>query len=92
MAKFAMTNVVWYDGSDAYVSKFIVEAKDYQVTEDSKKKVEDYLSGNGEIVKYDVLHTMEFENIVALENYKDSTYENEIEQYAAYKRFQEMYF
>ena len=98
MAKFAMTNVVWYDGQDAYVSKFIIKVDRINPTDDWMPTVEStgfvgqYLSGNGEILKYDVLHTMEFDNIVALENYKDSKYENEIEQYAAYCRFKEMYF
>ena len=78
--------VEFISGQDAYVSKFIIKVDRINPTDDWMPTVEStgfvgqYLSGNGEILKYDVLHTMEFDNIVALENYKDSKYENEIEQ------------
>ena len=50
MAKWWMCNVVWYDGSDAFVSKFVLQADDEGITEDSKRKVRTYLDGNGEVI------------------------------------------
>ena len=90
--KFWMVNVVWYDGADAYVSKFILKAADEGITKESEDKVKSYLEGNGEVLKFDRLYPMEFDNIIALDNYKNSTSEHEIEEYAAYDRFKTLWF
>ena len=90
MAKWVMTNVVFYDGINAYVSKFVIKADEDEpftlVNEDSMKKVADYLSGNGEILKVDILYAVDFDNIVALKDADDA------ELRCAYDRFKEMYF
>ncbi len=92
MIKFWMCNVVWYDGSAAFVSKFILQSEDDEITEDSKRKVRQYLNGNGEVLKIDPLFTVDFDNIVALKTFENSTSEYELEQFAAYDRFKNMWF
>ena len=96
-----MINVVWYDGSDAFVSKFIgqMEANEDEdglieetLTDETISKIKEYLSGNGEALKFDPLYSMDFDNIVALKGYENSTSEYEIELFAAYGRFKEMWF
>jgi len=96
---WVMTNVVWYDGSDAYVSKFILKQKrtddgaNDTVTEESEDRVRQYLGeGNGEVLKIDVLYGLSFDSIVALKDYEKSGYKSEVEQFAAYERFKEIWF
>ena len=93
-----MMNAVYYDGCNAYVSKFIGQVetnKDtvktldstlFEVTEETRKKIIGYLNGNGEILKIDPLYPVTFENIVALQNHPNA------EEQAAYERFKEMWF
>ena len=83
---FSLANVVWYDGVDSFVSKFILETVNNQVTTSARVKVENYLNGNGELLKLDVLYKLSLDNIVAL---KDSDDE---EMQVAYERFDIMYF
>ena len=87
MAKWWMCNVVWYDGSDAFVSKFVLQADDEGITEDSKRKVRTYLDGNGEVLKFDRLYSVDFDNILALRDYTEQP-----ELQTAYERFKEMWF
>lgn len=91
-----MCNVVWYDGQDAYVSKFVLKADEINdvvgITEESDRKVRSYISGNGEVLKVDLLYPVDFDNIVALKSYENSHLESEIELYAAYDRFKHMWF
>lgn len=84
--KFYLVNVVFYDGFEAYVSKFILRGSNYELSEESKKLTEEYLSGNGEILKYDVLYEVTLENILAFNEYGDN------EQQCAYDRWSKMYF
>lgn len=83
---FSLVNVVWYDGSDAYVSKFVLPTENHEVTKDGVARVSKYLSGNGELLKLDVLYPITFENLVA---FKDS--DND-ELKACFERYASMYF
>lgn len=87
MNKFYLVNVVWYDGSDAYVSKFILEADGQEITKDASERLEKYLRGNGEILKVDILYSVTLDYIMG---YKVA--EKEPELTAAYDRFNSMYF
>lgn len=80
---FYMTKVIWYDGKDAYVSPFILRADGDHITEESRKLLDDYMIGNGEILKIELVIPIDLDGIVALKGTK-----NEI----AYNRFKEMYF
>ena len=89
---FYMCNVVWYDGDEAYVSKFVLECEcdpEYGTvkgaTVDAKEKVERYLSGNGEILKIEPYSRYDLELITGLSRLEG-------EMFAAYGRFNEMYF
>ena len=82
--KYSMYNVIWYDGVDAYVSKFVLKTN----KEQAEKDLCDFwsLKGfEGEILKIDQLYMVEFENINALNN-GDSKERN------TFNRFIEMYF
>ena len=80
-----LTNVVWYDGVDAYVTKFVLKVdSNYSITTESKKLVKEYLDGNGEILKFDTCYAVTWENIEA---YKDMTVDNN----AIYQRFIDMW-
>ena len=91
-----MVNVVWYDGVDAYVSKFVVQAEMItekigepgfpQITNDSRRRISKYLDGNGEILKVDPLYPVELENIMALKGSDNS------ELQAAFDRFKAFWF
>ena len=88
--RWIMTNVVYYDGCDAYVSKFIIKADPdspfNSILAESEMALEDYISGNGDILKIDPLYTVNLDNIVALKDCDDE------ELKCAYARFNEMYF
>lgn len=96
-----MVNVVLYDGSDAYVSKFVLQVEEVntdkegthlEVTKESQRRLGEYLYGNGEILKLDPLYYVDFESIIALKNLKDSKIKSEIELFTAYDRFKNMWF
>ena len=82
----SLVNVVWYDGVDSFVSKFVLETVNNQVTTSSRVKVENYLKGNGELLKLDVLYKVSLDNIVAFKGSDDD------ELQVAYQRFDTMYF
>ena len=82
--KYSMYNVVWYDGVEAYVTKFVL-------SENEKNAKIDLLGWwceegcDGEILKLDRLYVVSLENIIALRNGND-------EQIRTFNRFEEMYF
>lgn len=76
-----MYNVVWYDGCDAYVTKFILPSDE----KEAKKGLAKWWEYDGDILKLDMLYYMSLENILALRNGSD----NEI---SVFNRFEEMYF
>ena len=63
---FGLFNVVWYDGYEAYVSKFILEHNDGEITPRTMGKLENYISGNGEILKVDFRYTIDFDTIIEM--------------------------
>ena len=83
---WGLANVVWYDGSNAYVSKFVVKVTDAEVSIESQKDIEESIRGNGEVLKFDFLYYMDLENIIALKD-ADS---NDLR--LAFDRFEDMYF
>ena len=95
--QWIMTNVVWYDGVNAFVTKFIVQAETnkekigtdqyWSATKESERKIREYLDGNGEVLKIDPLYGVDFDNIVALGQYDEEKAERE-----AFERFKRMYF
>ena len=87
MLNFRMCNVVWYDGIDAFVSKFILEFDmENNLKKESLKRLEQDLEGNGELLKVDSLYPVNFSNIVAME--KNGSDEQKI----AVQRFKRMFF
>lgn len=91
MSKWFMFNVVWYDGCDAYVSKFIgkadtVDGITYHETEETSDLIRESLNGNGEVLKFDPLYSLNLDNIIAL---KDA--END-ELTASFYRFKDIWF
>lgn len=83
---FGLFNVIWYDGYEAYVSKFILEHHDGNITPVAMSKLEKYLNGNGEILKVDYRHAIEFDDIIEL-NESTATQDK-----LALDRFKKMYF
>ena len=63
---FGLFNVVWYDGCEAYVSKFILEINGVKITPRAMGKLESYIKGNGEILKVDFRHTIDFDDIIEM--------------------------
>lgn len=94
MERFYLCKVVWYDGCEAYVGKFILETEEQYdegecnpvVTERAKAKLNNYMVGC-EVLKIDTLYAVSLDNIIAF-----SKLENSAEEHAAYKRFNDMYF
>ena len=86
MNKWWMCNVVWYDGCDAFVSKFILKCDLGGITEESEGLLRQELNGNGELLKVDKLYPVDFDNIVALKD----TEQPELQE--AYNRFKDMWF
>lgn len=84
--KFYLTNVVLYDGIDAYVCKFILRGENFEISENSKQLVNNYLQGNGELLKFDTLYEVNFDNIKAMENSEDA------EIACAVDRWKKLYF
>lgn len=84
---FKLCNVVVYDGTDAFVAKFILRSEGYdKVDQESREKLDLEVNGNGEILKIDILHEVTFENIRA---YGESSDEYDV---IIYNRFKEMWF
>ena len=83
---FGLFNVVWYDGYEAYVSKFILEHHKGNITPSAMSKLEDYLKGNGEILKVDYRFSITFEDITKMIESTESSDKLIIDQ------FSKMYF
>ena len=83
---FGLFNVVWYNGYEAYVSKFILEHNDEKITPRTMGKLENYISGNGEILKVDFKYAIGFHEIIEM-NESTATYDK-----LAIDRFKKMYF
>lgn len=80
-----LVNVVWYDGVEAYVTKFVLPVDEsYQLTKETKSKVRKYLDGNGEVLKFDTCYPVSLDNILA--------FKDDIDNSAIYNRFETMYF
>lgn len=80
---WALFNVVWYDGVEAYVTKFVCRVdENLTITSDSKRRVKEYIDGNGEVLKYDLLYEMIWDNIIAYKDQQDAS---------IYSRFVEMW-
>lgn len=65
--KWYLYNVVFYDGVDAFVSKFVASADET----DARKHIVSYTAGNGEVLKLDKLYPLSFEDIIAMKNVSD---------------------
>ena len=82
-----MTNNVCYDGVDAYVIKIIAPIKDYIVTNEGQKAIQEYINNSGmELLKTETLYGLEYENILAIMN---STEEKDK---VIAERFKDMFF
>ena len=69
--EFMLVNVVFYDGQDAFVSKFVLATKDGELTMASRKRVKEYMAGNGEILKIDPQYAVTIDNIMAYKENPD---------------------
>lgn len=82
--KYSLYNVVWYDGVDAYVTKFILKSN----KEDAKYDLLDFWTKrgfDGRFLELDELYIVNFDNIIAFSN-------GDNEQKRALEYFKEMYF
>lgn len=86
MELFGLFNVVWYDGTNAYVSKFILQTNEGKITDESKIGLNDCIIGNGEVLKIEFLHYISYFSLKEMEESND----NEIK--AIVDRFASMYF
>lgn len=63
MVKYSLYNVVWYDGEDAYVTKYILVS-------DTKVALKDVMNffenTDSEVLKIDKLYTLDFDNVIAM--------------------------
>lgn len=82
--KYSMYNVVWYNGVDSFVTKWILSTNEQQAI----KELQHYWNSQGyaaEILKLDKLYEVSFDNIVSMKQYGDI-------RKNVFKRFEEMYF
>lgn len=69
-------NIVWYDGVNAYVNKFILNERT------AKKDIVKYFSDiNVEVLKLDKLYRVTFENIFAFKENNKEIYDRFISMY-----------
>lgn len=90
--KFYMTNVVWYDGNEANVSKFIIECCEEDdgyvwAFEKSERKVYQYFASDIKVLEIDLLYPMTSEEITALSSLENSSSKDDQQKYSAYERF-----
>ena len=83
---FGLFNVVWYDGCEAYVSKFILECHGENITPRTMGKLENYINGNGDILKVDFRYSVDLDDIIEMNKSTSSVDKLAIE------RFNKMYF
>lgn len=79
--KYSMYNVVWYDGVEAYVSKFVLPENE----KEAKNDLLDWWDNDGEILKLDKLYSVSLGNIIDLRT-------GDNENITTFERFEEMYF
>lgn len=91
MNEWYLCNVVWYDGAEAYVGKFVLRANDSGITKESEIRLRDHLAGLGELLKVDILYAVNFDDILHLERY-DGLEKTAREMKAAFERFKGMWF
>lgn len=82
--KYSMYNVVWYDGANAYVTKYVLKSDEKEAIKELTRSWEQ-CGYDGEILKLDKLYYMSLENILGLRNGNG----NDI---STFNRFEEMYF
>lgn len=81
--KYSLYNVVWYDGVNAYVTKFILKSD-----KDGKRDLLNFWKEkgiDGRVLEVDLLYSITLENIISFSN-------GDGEQKQAFKYFKEMYF
>lgn len=83
---FGLFNVVWYDGHSAYVSKYILDNNDGKITPHATGKLENYISGDGEILK------VEFRNVIDLDDIIEMNESTATSDRLTIDRFKQMYF
>lgn len=75
--KYSMYNVVWYDGVDSFVIKWILPTNEQQAIKELQqaiKELQHYWNSQGydvEILKLDKLYGVSFDNIVSMKHYGD---------------------
>lgn len=82
--KYSIYNVVWYDGVDAFVTKWILPTEEQRANKDLSH-FGDKQGYDGEILKLDKLYEVSFDNIVSMKQYSDLRKDT-------FTRFEEMYF
>lgn len=82
MCRWYLYNFVFYDGVDAFVSKFIAPEN---LELDSARKLISKMGYDGELLKVDSLYPLSFDNIVAMREGNNS-------ERCAFERFNDMYF
>lgn len=82
--KYSIYNVVWYDGVDAFVTKWILPTNEQQAFKDLQHywNTQGY---DGEVLKLDKLYEVSFDNIVSMKQYGDIRKDT-------FTSFEEMYF
>lgn len=81
MTRFKLYNTVWYDGTDAWVSKFILPTDSRESLHEIAYIRDTY---DGDLLKVDEIGDIEFKDILKLKNDTDAQYR------LAYKRFEDM--
>ena len=82
MNKWYLYNFVFYDGVDAFVSKFIVPEN---TSLENARELISKMGYDAELLKVDKLYSLTFDNIVAMRDGNNS-------ERCAFERFHDMYF
>lgn len=82
MNKWYLYNFVFYDGVDAFVSKFIVPEN---TSLENARELISKMGYDGELLKIDRLYPLTFDNIVAMRDGNNS-------ERCTFERFHDMYF
>lgn len=82
--KYSLYNVVWYDGVQAFVTKFILKSN----KEDAKQDLSDFwveMGYDGRILELDELYNVTLKNIISFQAGNE-------EEKRAFRYFEQMYF
>lgn len=79
---FGLFNVVYYDGCEAYVNKFILLQDHGKIAQESLERLEKYINGNGDILKIDYLYPLSYNNIRAMETSDDKEIKASVDRFA----------